>query len=181
MGDLRFVQYSNAGIVEKDTPMPDGTVRHVRPVFDIKISAEKQSPFVRAAQNEIAKELYGMGMFSPEMELPALTALEMMDFEGKEKIKQLIQQNGMFTQQFQAAMGIIQQMAMIDPVVAQMAMQAGLIAPEQVADMQMARQEAQQQSEGKSTPGTPEQKISASGNSYADKIRERSANAAAPN
>ena len=120
-------------------------------------------------------------MFAPENELPALTALEMMDFEGKEKIKQLIQQNGMFTRQFQAAMGIIQQMAMIDPAVAQMAMQAGLIAPEQVADMQMARQEAQQQSEGKATPGTPEQKISASGNSYADKIRERSANAAAPN
>ena len=91
-GDLRFVQYSNAGIVEHDTLLPDGTTRHVRPIFDIKVTAEKQSPFSRAAQNEMIKELYGMGLFQPENAIPALVCLDAMDFEGRDKIKQQLQQ-----------------------------------------------------------------------------------------
>lgn len=175
-GDLRFIQYSNAGIVERDTLMPDGTVRHVRPVFDISVTAEKQSPFSRAAQNETAKELYGMGLFEPERAIPALVCLDMMDFEGKEKVKQQIQENSTMLQQFQAAMQMIQQLAMMDPRIGQMAMQAGLIDPEQMAAIQaesqmQAQQNAQQtQASGRSTQGL----------SYADKIRDRVANATSP-
>lgn len=35
-----------------------------RPVFDIKIKAQKKNPFSRAEQNERAKELYSLGFFS---------------------------------------------------------------------------------------------------------------------
>lgn len=180
-GDLRFIQYSNAGIVEHDTPMPDGSVRHVRPVFDISVTAEKQSPFSRAAQNETAKELYGMGLFEPERAIPALVCLDMMDFEGKDKVRQQIQDNATMLQQFQAAMQMIQQLSMMSPQVAQMAMQAGLVDPQQMAQMQQ-EQAKQMQEQQQQSKGTPEERASrvATDNSYAAKIRKRSAEAASP-
>lgn len=174
-GDYRFILYSNAGIVDRDTVLPNGITRHVRPVFDIMVSAEKQSPFSRAAQNEIAKELYGMGMFAPENEIPAKTCLDMMDFDGKDKVVQNIEQNGLIMRQFQAAMQLIQNQAMVDPAFGQIAMQEGLIDPQQMAEQQQAM--AQQ---GQPREGTPEERVSATGNSYADRIRKRSAEAAAP-
>ena len=180
-GDIRFIQYSNAGIVEQDVMMPDGSIRHVRPVFDIQVTAEKQSPFSRAAQNETAKELYGMGLFEPERAIPALVCLDMMDFEGKDKIRAQIQENATMLQQFQAAMQIIQQIAMVDPGVAQMAMQAGLLDPQQ---MQAMAQQQAQMPQGQPQQGTPEERASratANGdNSQAAKARLRAANAAQP-
>ena len=145
-------------------------------MFDIQVSAEKQSPFSRAAQNETIKEMYGMGLFAPENAVSALVCIDAMDFEGKDKIKQQIEQNSTFLQQFQSAMGIIQQVAAVDPMVAQMAAQAGLIDPEQAA--MMAQQMGVPQ--GQPEQGTPEERATATGNSYADRIRERSANAASP-
>jgi anaerobic selenocysteine-containing dehydrogenase len=104
----------------------------------------------------------------------------MMDFEGKDKIKSQIQENAVMLQQFQAAMQIIQQAAMVDPMVGQMAMQAGLIAPEQMQAM------AQQASApgGQPESSTPEERAAratAGGdNSQAAKARVRAANAALP-
>ena len=117
-----------------------------------------------------------MGLFAPENAVPALVCIDAMDFEGKDSIRQQIEQNSVFLQQFQSAMQIIQQVAMVDPMVAQMATQAGLIDPQQAAMM------AQQMGEPQGQPqqGTPETRATSSGNSYADKIRERSANAASP-
>lgn len=178
-GDLRFVQYSNANIVEQDTRMPDGTTRHVRPVFDILVTAEKQSPFSRAAQNETAKELYGMGLFEPERAIPALVCLDMMDFEGKDKVRQQIQENAVMIQQFEAAMNLINQLAMMNPQIAAMAMQQGLIDPEQMAMQQQAMAE-QAPANDAHQKGSPEDRASSTGNSYADKIRKRSAEAASP-
>lgn len=181
-GDLRFIQYSNAGIVEHETMLPDGTVRHVRPVFDITITAEKQSPFSRAAQNETAKELYGMGLFEPERAIPALVCLDMMDFEGKDKIKQQIQENAVMLQQFQAAMQMIQQLAMVNPQIAAMAMQQGLIDPQQMQQAQAQQMQAQPSEPQQN--GTPEERAARSTgmgeNSQAAKARVRAANAASP-
>ena len=180
-GGFEFETYSNTGLVEQDAVNPDGTIRHRRPLFDILVTAEKQSPFSRAAQNETAKELYGMGLFHPENAIPALVCIDMMDFEGKDKVKQQIQDNATMLQQFQAAMQIIQQASMVDPMVAQMAMQAGLTSPEELA---MISTQAQMEAQGGVPPqqGSPEQRASRNprDNSYAAKIRERSANAAAP-
>ena len=178
-GDLRFIEYSNANIVDQDRLMPDGSIRHVRPVFDIKVSAEKASPFSRAAQNETAKELYGMGLFEPERAIPALACIDMMDFEGKDKVKQQIQQNAIMLQQFQAAMQLIQNQAMVDPAFGQMAMQAGVIDPMAMAEMQASMQQSGPPQQPQSQ-GTPEDRANSTGMSYADKIRKRSAEAASP-
>lgn len=63
------------------------------PVFDIKVSAAKKSTYSRLSQNELALQFYGQGFFKPELASQALMCLEMMDFDGKEKIMQMIQEN----------------------------------------------------------------------------------------
>jgi len=184
-GGFRFLQFSNANIVEEDVPMPDGSgTRHRRPIFDISVTAEKQSPFSRAAQNETAKELYGMGLFAPENDIPALECLDMMDFEGKDKVIQRVQENGVRIRMMESAMQLINQLAMQDDGIAQMAMQAGLISPEQMAmqatEAQMAASQTPPASAiPKSSPEERATKVATDG-SYADKIRKRSANAASP-
>jgi hypothetical protein len=171
--------YSNAGIVGADTRMPDGSVRHRRPMFDITVSAEKQSPFSRAAQNELIKELYGMGLFAPENSQAALVCIDGLEFEGKEKIRQQIEQNSIFLQQMNAAMGMIQNLSMMDPRIAQMAMQQGLLDPEMAAQMQQA------QMQGPAQEGTAEERAAraATGgdNSQAAKARAKAANLTIPN
>ena len=73
------------------------------PVFDITISAAKKSTFSRMTQNETAKECYQLGFFNPANADAALAALEMMDFEGIEKVRQRVRQNGTLARQLQAA------------------------------------------------------------------------------
>lgn len=71
------------------------------PVFDIRVSAQKQSPFATVAQNERAKELYGMGFFKPDLADQAIGALDMMQFDGIEKVRERIEQNGTLMQRMQ--------------------------------------------------------------------------------
>jgi len=56
------------------------------PLFDIEVVPQRQSPFNKAAQNELAKELFAMGLFRPEMADQALAVLDMMTFDGKESV-----------------------------------------------------------------------------------------------
>lgn len=69
---------------------PQGEIMMRRPIFDLKISAQRKNPFSRMEQNERAKELYGMGFFNPEMAQQSLAALDMMDFEGIEKVREKV-------------------------------------------------------------------------------------------
>ena len=71
-----FVSYSGQGIRGAR-----------RPVFDIRITAQRKNPFARVSQNELAKELYKLGFFRPELAGQALGALELMDFEGKAAVR----------------------------------------------------------------------------------------------
>lgn len=71
------------------------------PIFDIVVSAEKKSTFSRLAQNETAKECYQLGFFAPRNADAALAALEMMDFEGIEKVRQRVRQNGTLAQRLE--------------------------------------------------------------------------------
>lgn len=71
------------------------------PVFDIVVSAEKKSTFSRLSQNETAKECYQLGFFAPRNADAALAALEMMDFEGIEKVRQRVRQNGTLAQRLE--------------------------------------------------------------------------------
>lgn len=130
-GRYEYMDYSNVNIAPQDITTPEG-IRHKKSIFDLEVSAEKQSPFSRASQNETAKELYQMGLFAPDNATPALVCLDMMEFEGKEKIKQQIQQNDTFMQQFQQMQQLIIQLS------PESAVQMGLIDPNQIMMAQNA-------------------------------------------
>jgi len=80
------------------------------PVFDIKVRPNKQTAYSRMAQNELAKELYGAGIFAPQNADSALAVLEMMQFEGKDKVVERVQQNGTLMQMVQQLMMQVQQL-----------------------------------------------------------------------
>lgn len=86
------------------------------PVFDIVVSAAKKSTFSRLSQNETAKECYKLGFFDPANADAALAALEMMDFEGVEKVRARVRQNGTLAQQLVQLQG---QMARLSAALAQ--------------------------------------------------------------
>ena len=111
-GAARYVQYSNAGI----QPQPQGIEMGVDmgyrvPLFDIEITAQKQSPYSKMSQNELALQFYNAGFFNPQMADQALACLDMMDFDRKSFIMQKIAQNG----------GMYQQMLMMQQQMLQMA------------------------------------------------------------
>ena len=56
------------------------------PVFDIKIVPQKQNPYQKAQQNELAKELFKLGMLNPERKEEAQMAIKIMDFYGKDEL-----------------------------------------------------------------------------------------------
>ncbi len=95
-GSYDFVDMSNAGIKEQPVdpvvqrPGMEEMVR--KPVFDIKIKAQKKNPFSRMEQNSRAQELYSMGFFNPERAQEAMGALDMMEFEGIEKVREQVEQ-----------------------------------------------------------------------------------------
>ena len=101
-GADQYVQFDNRYIREQKVFDPvTGEADFRRPVFDIKITSQKQSPFNKIAQNELAKELYQLGAFNPQMADQSLLMLDMMDFEQKDVIVQKVQQNGTLMQMVQ--------------------------------------------------------------------------------
>ena len=103
-GQEQFVYYGNSGL--KPQPFVDpstGTQTTLKPLFDLKISAQKATEYTKMAQNELALQLYQLGMFAPNNADPALATLEMMDFDGKDTVIQRIQQNMTLFQMLQQA------------------------------------------------------------------------------
>ena len=64
------------------------------PAYDLKIHAHKQSAFSRASANELALELYRLGVFNPEYAPQAEIMLSLMEFEVKDKTLATIRENG---------------------------------------------------------------------------------------
>jgi hypothetical protein len=99
-GAARFVEYSNANIQAQPITTEFGVeVGGRKPLFDIEVTAQKQSPYSKMAQNELALQFFGAGFFNPQMSDQALACLDMMDFDRKQFIMQKISQNGTMYQQ----------------------------------------------------------------------------------
>ena len=99
-GAQKFVEYSNAGIQPQMQGIEMGVDMGIRvPQFDIEITAQKQSPYSKMSQNEMALQFYSAGFFNPQMADQALACLDMMDFDRKQFIMQKIAQNGGMYQQ----------------------------------------------------------------------------------
>ena len=111
-GQTEFVPFSGQALRAQPVGMVGGVELGAHePVFDITVSAAKKSTFNRLSQNETAKECYQLGFFAPANADAALAALDMMDFEGIEKVRERVQQNGTLYQQLQQAMEQLQKMA----------------------------------------------------------------------
>jgi hypothetical protein len=116
-GIARFVQYSNAGIQPQYQGNDFGQDMGYRlPLFDIEITAQKQSPYSKMSQNELALQFFGQGFFNPQMADQALACLDMMDFDRKHFIMQKISENGTMYQQI---LQLQQQMIMLAQMVDQ--------------------------------------------------------------
>lgn len=94
-GKMEFVAYNNAQLQKRALGMTvDGQEMYRLPLFDLDVSTEKETTYTRLARNEMAKELMGMGVFNPQMVDQSLMMLEMMDFDGKDKLIGKLQEMG---------------------------------------------------------------------------------------
>ena len=99
-GEQSFISYTNAGLLPQAQGNDFGVDMGYRvPLFDIEIAAEKASPYSKLSQNELALQFFGAGFFNPQLTDQALACLEMMDFDGKDRMMQRIAQNGTLYQQ----------------------------------------------------------------------------------
>ncbi len=95
LGTEQFVSYSNEGL--QSVPMGmmgDVAMGMRRPVFDIRVVAQKQSSYSRLTQNELALQFYNLGLFAPDRSEQALACMSMMEFDGRDELMQQIAYNG---------------------------------------------------------------------------------------
>ena len=62
----------------------------VRPEFDISVRARRQNALSRTQTNADALNFFKLGFFDPEKKTQALSCLEIMDIEEKEKLRSII-------------------------------------------------------------------------------------------
>lgn len=97
-GQAKFVRYDNSRLRPTETVIPGGTKIN-KPIFDIDVQVQSEAAYTKQAYNDLAIQLYQMGIFNPENAVQAAPMLEMMDFKGKTELLQKVQQNGMLQQQ----------------------------------------------------------------------------------
>lgn len=85
-GVAQYVSFSNAGLM----PQTDEAGNWRLPEFDIDVTAQKASPYAKLSQNELALQFYQLGFFDPARAAQAILCLDMMDFDGKDELKQKI-------------------------------------------------------------------------------------------
>ena len=94
-GMEQYVTYSNQNI----QPMHQGVdfgqdMGYNKPVFDVKVSAQKKNVYTKITQNEMAIQFFQMGFFNPQQTDQTLMCLDLMEFDGKDEIMQKVAQNG---------------------------------------------------------------------------------------
>ena len=99
MGRQEFTQYDNSGLQPQAQGDAFGVDLGYRsPVIDIEVVPQRESRYSKSEYNELALQLYGAGMFNPQMTDQALVTMEMMDFKGRDKVMQRIEMNGTLQQ-----------------------------------------------------------------------------------
>ena len=121
-GMQQFESYTNAGIVPQYQGEDFGEdMGFRRPVFDIKVSAQKQNVYTKVSQNELALQFFQLGFFNPQLTDQTMMCLELMDFDGKDSIMQKVAQNGTIFQKLLQYMQLALTLAQaVDPATADM-------------------------------------------------------------
>ena len=113
-GQEQFIPgYTNAGLKPQPLGMDFGMDMGYRlPAFDIDVRAQRETSYTKAAQNELAIQLFQLGVFNPQLADQSVMLLDMMDFKGKEELQQKIQQMGTMAMALQQIAQIAAQLAM---------------------------------------------------------------------
>ena len=171
-GQQEFVELDNAEMQGRTIDVMGQEFKTKEPIFDIKPKAQRSNPYSRLSQNELALQFYNLGFFNPQLSDQALATIEMMDFEGKEKVRQRIQDNGTMYEQMQQMQATMSQMAQLiaettgDNRILEALAAQGQIAPVGAAE---AGSSGTVKAQDVNSMGEPVQR----GNTQADKMRER--------
>lgn len=110
-GQAKYVAFNNQNLVAQNYEKFDKIYQR-KPVFDIKIKAQKRSQYSIIAQNELMKELYAAGAFNPQNVTQATMLVTHMEFEGKETLLSEITKNGTLYDMLMKYQQLVLQMAM---------------------------------------------------------------------
>lgn len=97
-GEEQFIAFDNSLMQPQPAGIGGTDFGFTQPVFDIKVEVQKRNAYTRTSQNELALQLYQMGVFNPMMTEQAIMLLDMMDFDGKDDLMQKLQQKLMMMQ-----------------------------------------------------------------------------------
>lgn len=166
-----YVEFDNSGMKMQQQGNDFGIDLGSRlPIFDVNVIPAKKSAYSKMSENELAIQFYNLGFFAPSNADQTLACLEMMDFEGKDKIIDKVNENGTMFQTIQQLQGVCMQLAQqLDQltgtnIAAQMAAAGGGM------DQQINAVETNDKATG----------IGQSGGSQAEKAKNAAQNAATP-
>ena len=103
-GMEQFIAFDNSAMQPQPIGLGTTDFGFTQPVYDVRIEVQKRNAYTRTSQNELALQLFQLGVFTPGAEDPSLMLLDMMDFDGKDQLVQKLQQRQMMMQAMQAAM-----------------------------------------------------------------------------
>lgn len=93
-GTAEYISYNNSAIQPQHQGNYFGYEGGYRlPVFDIVVTAQKANPYSRMEQNELSLQFYQYGFYNPQNADQALACLDAMDFDTKDKVKEIISRN----------------------------------------------------------------------------------------
>ena len=111
-GEEEFATLDNSGL----RPQYQGTLAgedmgYRLPVFDVEVSTQKMTAYTKLAQNEMALQMYQLGVLDPGNSDKALALLDIMDFDHKDVIEEKVRQNGTMYQMLSMYQQIALQLA----------------------------------------------------------------------
>ena len=93
-GQAAFVSFDNTGLLPRAQNAFGVEMGLRSPLFDIKIIPQRNSAYTRLSQNELALQFFKLGFFQPENYPQAIKCLQMMDFDGREKMLNILSAAG---------------------------------------------------------------------------------------
>jgi hypothetical protein len=93
-GAEQFVSFTNENIAPQPQEIAGEDMGMRLPVFDVDVSAQRMSSDTKVVQNELALQLYKMGVLEPANADRSLALLDIMDFAHKDLIEDKVRKNG---------------------------------------------------------------------------------------
>lgn len=110
-GAWQYISYTNEGLQPQPQLFFGRPMGLRKPVFDIRITAQRKNIFSTVSQNELALQLFKLGFFNPVLADQATACLQLMDFEGKDAMIQRISRDGQLVKKLRQYMTLSLELA----------------------------------------------------------------------